>query len=76
MPLSYEVAVPAQYGVRSDDESQSAQDFAGEGLEESGQEGPVLRCELRLAGAELPLQDGDLVAQGQDLGVLVPVAHR
>jgi hypothetical protein len=44
--------------------------------EERCKEGPVLGGELHLSVAELPLQDGDLVAQGQDLHVLVPVAHR
>jgi hypothetical protein len=53
--------MPSQYGVGSHDQPQPAQDFAREGLEERGEEGPVLGCELRLLGAELPLQDGELV---------------
>jgi len=41
-----------------------------------GQEGPVARAEPRPGLTQLPLQDRDLVAQRQDLHVLVPVAHR
>jgi hypothetical protein len=39
-------------------------------------EGTIGWGEPRSFVAQLSLQHGELVAQGQDLGVLVPVAHR
>jgi hypothetical protein len=45
-------------------------------VQHGGQEYAVAIGELRPGGAELPLQDRDLVAQHQDLGVLVQVASR
>ncbi|MGW2936650.1 hypothetical protein ACWDA7_33435 [Streptomyces sp. NPDC001156] len=44
--------------------------------QQSGEEGSVLRGELHPVRTELPLKDHDLVAQGEDLRVLVAVAHR
>ena len=43
---------------------------------DSGEEGPVFGGELHFVRAELSLQDGDLVVQGQDLRVLVAITHR
>jgi hypothetical protein len=71
--LIHQVAVPAQDGVRSHQQPRSAQHLAGLGLEKRGEEGSVLGRELHPVGAELPLQDGDLVPQSQNLHVLVPV---
>ena len=53
-----------------------AEQVAGEAVQQGGQERPVGRGEPRPGGAELPLQDRDLVPQDQDLHVLVPIAHR
>jgi hypothetical protein len=52
-----------------------------QGREKGGEKGPVLGRELHPVslhpvGAELPLQDGDLMPQSQNLHVLVPVPHR
>jgi hypothetical protein len=44
-------------------------------VQQGGQERPVGGGEPRQGRAELPLQDGELVAQRQDLGVFIPVAH-
>ena len=76
VPLFHQVAVPAPYGLRPDDQAQPAQDRPGQGLQQCGKERPVCRCEGHRARAELALQYGKLVAQGEDLGVLVTVAHR
>ncbi|WP_426513390.1 hypothetical protein ACPPVO_23920 [Dactylosporangium sp. McL0621] len=76
MTLMHQVAVPAQDGVRSHQQPQSVQYLAGQGREKSGEENPVLGCELHPVSAELPLQDGDLMPQRQNLHVLVPVPHR
>ena len=48
----------------------------GEWLEQGGEQSAVRCGERRAVIAELALQDGELVSQGEDLGVLVPVAHR
>ncbi len=47
-------------------------------MQQGGQEGPVGRGEPDLAtlAVQLPFEDRDLVAQGEDLRVLGPVAHR
>jgi hypothetical protein len=72
----HQIAVPAQDGVRSDEEPQPAQGLAGQRGQESGEKGPVLRCESRSGvGAELAFKDGDLVTQDENLHVLVPIAH-
>ena len=69
-----EVAVPAQNGVRGDDQLQPSQSWAGESVQECGEQGAVCPSQTRFAG--LPLQDGELMAQDEDLDVLVGVAHR
>ena len=48
----------------------------GEWLEQGGEQSAVRAGERWPVIAELALQDGELVSQGEDLGVLVPVAHR
>src|SRR5258705_8659163 len=45
-------------------------------VQQRGQQCPVARLEPRLLSAQLALQHRDLVAQDEDLGVLVPIAHR
>ena len=68
--------MPAQHGVRADQKLQAAQELARQRGKQRGQESPVGRGELHLAGTELPLKDGELMAQGEDLRVLVAIAHR
>ncbi|MEU6789117.1 hypothetical protein ABZ912_58895 [Nonomuraea angiospora] len=71
-----QIAVPAQDGVRADEELQSAQDLAGQPGQKRGEKGPVLGCESDFGvSAELAFKDGDLVAQGENLDILVPIAH-
>ncbi|MFE5586995.1 hypothetical protein [Kitasatospora sp. NPDC056531] len=74
--LLHQVAVPAQDGVRVDQQSQATQDLARQRSEERGEQSAVLRSELRPVRAELALKGGELMAQGEDLHILVPVAHR
>ncbi|MEV6032821.1 hypothetical protein AB0L65_16805 [Nonomuraea sp. NPDC052116] len=72
----HQIAVPALDGVRPDEEPQPAQDLAGQRGQQGGKKGSVLRCEPDSdVGAELAFKDGDLVAQGKYLYVLVPIAH-
>ncbi|WP_344867147.1 hypothetical protein [Planomonospora alba] len=69
--------MPAQDGVRADEEPHPAQDLAGQRRRQGGEEGTVLGSESRPGiGTELPSENGDLVAQSEDLDVLVPIAHR
>ncbi|MFI6393196.1 hypothetical protein [Nonomuraea sp. NPDC050540] len=73
----HEIAVPAHDSVRPDEEPQPARYVAEQRCQESGEEGPVLRREPRPgADAELPFEDGDLITQGENLDVLVPISHR
>jgi hypothetical protein len=60
-----EVAVPAQNGVRGDDQMQLPQPGARKPVQQSGEESAVCRGEAWFAG--VPLQDGELVAQRKDL---------
>ena len=71
-----EVPVPAQHRVRPHQQPEPAEHVAWEPVQQGGQERPVGGGEPRPGRAQLPLQDRDLVAQRQDLRVLVPVAHR
>jgi hypothetical protein len=59
-----QVTVPAKYGIGPDQQR-----------DPGGQEGPVAGTERGPGAAQLPLQDRDLVAQCQDLDLLVPVVH-
>jgi len=71
-----QVPVPAQHCVWPYQQPEPAEHMPWEPVQECGQERPVGRGELRPGTAQLPFQHGDLVAQRQDLGVFVPVAHR
>ncbi|GAA3610454.1 hypothetical protein GCM10022419_114320 [Nonomuraea rosea] len=62
--------MPAQDGVRPDEEPQPAQDLAGQRRQERGKEGPVLGRESHSGiSAELAFKDGDLVTQDENLHV-------
>lgn len=72
----HQIAVPAHYGVRANQESQPVENLAGQRGQESGQKSPVFGCESHSGvGTELAFQDGDLVTQDEDLHVFVPIAH-
>jgi hypothetical protein len=45
-------------------------------VQQRREESPVARSEPRLLFAQLALQHRDLMAEGQDLGVSGPAAHR
>jgi hypothetical protein len=45
-------------------------------VEQGGEEGPVAGGELRLVLTELAFEHHELVAQSEDFGVLLPLAHR
>jgi hypothetical protein len=76
VPASEEAAVPAKDGVGADQQPQLAKHGPGEPVQERCQQRPVGRLEPGLVGCQLALQHRDLVAQGEDLHILVVVADR
>jgi hypothetical protein len=71
-----QVAVPAQHGFRAHQQPDAAQHVARKAVQQGGEERSVGRCELRSLAAQLPFEDGELVAECQDLSVFGAVAHR
>lgn len=71
-----QVAVPAQHGLRADQQPQAAQYVAGKPVQQGGEPRPVGPGEADFLAVQLPLEDGDLMAQGEDLGVLIARVHR
>jgi hypothetical protein len=76
MAARQQVPVPAQHRLRPYQQPEPANYLPWELVQQGGQERPVARVEPRPSLAQLSLQDCNLVAQRQDLHVLVPVAHR
>jgi len=62
------VGVPAQQGPRGDDQAQLAELASGQQPGQRRQHRPVSPRQPRVL--DLPLKDGELMAQDQDLGVL------
>ncbi|MGW4471119.1 hypothetical protein ACWENQ_15740 [Nonomuraea sp. NPDC004354] len=72
-----QIAVPAQDGIRPDEQPYPAQDVAWQRRQEGGEKGSILGSEPHPGVvAELPFKHGDLMAQGEDLDALVPITHR
>ncbi|WP_200215896.1 hypothetical protein [Micromonospora coerulea] len=71
-----EVAVPAQHRVRAHQQLEPMEHAQRKPVQQDGEERSVAGGEPRPGLAQLSLEDRDLVAQRQDLHVLVPVAHR
>ncbi|WP_214108284.1 hypothetical protein [Acrocarpospora catenulata] len=70
----HQIAVPPHDGIRPDEEPQPAQDVAGQRRQESGEERSILQSEPHpSADAELPFENSDLVTQGENLDLLVPM---
>jgi hypothetical protein len=69
-----EVAVPAQDGVRADQQLELPELAHRQAMEQSGEQEPVGRREHRFG--RLALQDRQLVPQHQDLHLLLTIAHR
>ena len=53
-----------------------AQQVAGESVRQGGEQRPVGGGEPNLLAVQLPLQDGELVSESEDLSVFGPVTHR
>jgi hypothetical protein len=74
--VGVQVAVPAQDRVGRHHQSQVLQSRPGESAEQRGQPGPIGGLEPDPLFVELAVQHGELVPQGEDLRVLVPVTAR
>jgi hypothetical protein len=68
-----QVAVPTQDGVGRDNQVEPSQRWSGELVEQGGEERPVRPGQPGFV--DLALQDGELMAQRQDLDVFVGVAR-
>jgi hypothetical protein len=75
MTAGQQVAMPAQHCFWAYQQPDPAQHFAGISMQQRGEQGPISGGEPDLHTVHLPFDDNDLVAQGEDLGVLGPVAH-
>lgn len=75
-PTSDQVAVPTQHRVRAHQQSPPPYDVQGRPVQQRHWERPIARSEPHLPRAELALQRRDLMAHGEDLHVLAPIAHR
>jgi hypothetical protein len=67
-----QVAVPAQYGLGSHQQPDLARHGAGESVQQCGEQCSISGGEPNPVAVQLALKDGDLVAEGQDCGVLAP----
>ncbi|MFF3877160.1 hypothetical protein [Streptomyces sp. NPDC001978] len=74
MAAAQQIAVPPQHGVRRDDQLELTKPYPGEAVQQRSEQYPLGPGELRLL--HLPLKYGELVAQREDLEVLLTVAHR
>ena len=68
--------MPSQHGVWLDQQPQSAQGLTGQRRQQRGEESPVHSGKPHPPVTELAFQDRDLMAQREDLGVLIALAHR
>jgi hypothetical protein len=71
-----QVAVPAKHRVGAHQQPQPIQHVAREPVQQGRQERPVSLVETHLLLAQLTFQHRDLMAQGKDFHILVPIAHR
>src|SRR5712691_10391583 len=72
VPARDHIAVPAEHGIRVHHQVQSLEHVPREPVQQRRQQRPISRGEPQPARTELPLQDRELVAQREDLGVFVP----
>ncbi|WP_410677329.1 hypothetical protein [Amycolatopsis sp. cmx-4-68] len=74
MTVFHQVAMRPQHRVGIDQEPE--EHSAGQRHQQRCKEDPVLGTKSRALVTELALQDGQLVAQGEDLDVPLAVGHR
>ncbi|MFE4678036.1 hypothetical protein [Streptomyces sp. NPDC056721] len=76
MSASDDIAVPVKYRVGPHQQPHPAQHLPWQAMEERRQERPIARVEPKSLPVQLPFQNADLVAQGQDLDIFLTIAHR
>jgi hypothetical protein len=76
VPAGDQVAVPSEDRVGPNQQPQAPQGRPGQRVQQRGQPRPIGRCEPDLLPVEVALHHRELVAQRQDLDVLVTVAVR
>ncbi|MFJ8026109.1 hypothetical protein [Streptomyces sp. NPDC096311] len=70
-----QIAVPAQHRVRTHHQPNPVQHLGGQAVRQRCQERAIAWREPNPLATEVALQHRDLMAQGEDLCVLVPIAH-
>jgi hypothetical protein len=75
MPSGEQVAVPAQDGFGAYEQPDAAEDIAGESVQQGGEEHPIGLRKLHLLAVQLPLERGELVAEGEDLCIFGLITH-
>ncbi|MFI0857631.1 hypothetical protein ACH4TX_40525 [Streptomyces sp. NPDC021098] len=68
--------MPAQHRVRTHEQPHLPQNRQRQPVQQRRQERPIARSEPHSVTADLAFEHRDLMAEGQDLRILVPVAHR
>ena len=76
VPLPDQVTMPAQHSVRADQQPHPAQGLRPQPMQQRRRQSPVRRSEPDPPLAQLAFQNRNLMPQGEDLGVLVPIARR
>ena len=76
MTCGDQVAMPAQHRLGTQQQPNPAQHVAGESVQQGGEHRPVGGGEPYLLAVQLSFEKRDLVAEGDDFGVLGPVTHR
>ncbi|WP_143116495.1 hypothetical protein [Lentzea xinjiangensis] len=75
MAALHQVAVPPQHRIRADQQPEPTQRRTGEGHEQGCEQRPVLRLQPCTLISELPAQDCELMAQSENLDVLLTISH-
>jgi hypothetical protein len=75
VPAGEQVAMPAKHRIRTHQQPHSTQHVARQLVQQRRQERPIGPVEAHLLLAQLAFQHRDLMAQGKDLHVFVPVVH-
>jgi hypothetical protein len=71
-----QVAVPARHGFGANQQLDLTEYGAGQSVQQRSDQRPVSGGESDSLAMRLALEDHDLVAEGENFGILCPVAHR
>lgn len=76
MSTGDQVAVPAQHGLRTDQQPDTPKHVTWQPLQRRVEPRPINPSEPDLLAAELPFGNRDLMPEREDLSVFVPGTHR